>query len=84
MKDNKKSQLASLRKPFFYLLKTVAMVHFKLLVLPLLAVVSLVTANVESITDCPKLAPRKTSPKDVTDLRADDIEVVAALGDRYV
>ncbi|CAO3664559.1 unnamed protein product [Rhizopus stolonifer] len=57
------------------------MVHYKLLVLPLLAVVSLVTANVESITDCPKLAPRKTSPKDVTDLRVDDIEVVAALGD---
>ncbi|KAI9243256.1 hypothetical protein BY458DRAFT_141020 [Sporodiniella umbellata] len=57
------------------------MVHLKLLVLPLLAAVSLVSANVKSIDDCPKLSPRNSGPKDVTDLRADDIEVVGAIGD---
>jgi phospholipase B1 len=60
------------------------MVHFKLLALPFLLAASLVSANVESIADCPKLVPRKVPAKDVTDLRADDIDVVAALGDRYV
>ncbi|KAG1407602.1 hypothetical protein G6F60_002083 [Rhizopus arrhizus] len=57
------------------------MVHFKLLALPFLLAASLVSANVESIADCPKLVPRKMPAKDVTDLRADDIDVVAALGD---
>ena len=59
------------------------MVQFKLLALPLLVAVGTVFANVQSISDCPALPPRKSPPKDVTDLRPDDIKVVAALGDRY-
>ncbi|KAG1176305.1 hypothetical protein G6F70_005555 [Rhizopus microsporus] len=57
------------------------MVQFKLLALPLLVAVGTVFANVQSISDCPALPPRKSPPKDVTDLRPDDIKVVAALGD---
>jgi hypothetical protein len=35
------------------------------------------------IEGCPALYPRATPATKVTDLRPDDIKVVAALGDRY-
>jgi uncharacterized SAM-binding protein YcdF (DUF218 family) len=35
-----------------------------------------------TITGCPALKPRSAPAKHVTDLRPDDIKVVAALGDR--
>lgn len=34
------------------------------------------------IEGCPALSPRVTAPTKVTDLRPDDIKVIAALGDR--
>jgi hypothetical protein len=37
--------------------------------------------NVTDINECPSLTPR-TIPSSVHDLRADDIKVVGALGDR--
>ncbi|KAI8147358.1 hypothetical protein BJV82DRAFT_575349 [Fennellomyces sp. T-0311] len=37
--------------------------------------------NVTSISDCPALAPRNSTPTDVTDVRIDDIKVIAAMGD---
>lgn len=35
-----------------------------------------------SIDKCPALTPRSSPPTKVSDLRPDDIKVVAALGDR--
>ncbi|KAL0083939.1 hypothetical protein F4703DRAFT_1605132 [Phycomyces blakesleeanus] len=37
--------------------------------------------NVHDISECPPLKPRRSPPKDVTDLRIDDIKVIASLGD---
>lgn len=37
-----------------------------------------------NIEGCPALSPRTTAATKVTDLRPDDIKVVAALGDRYI
>lgn len=54
-------------------------------IISLLAAVASVTAvNVNSISQCPALAPRASPAKDVTDLRIDDIKIVAGLGDRYI
>lgn len=39
-------------------------------------------ATASSIDACPALKPRATAASSVTDLRPDDIKVVAALGDR--
>lgn len=47
-----------------------------------LTVASVIAANVASISECPSLPARAAPAKDVTDLRIDDIKVVAALGDR--
>jgi phospholipase B1 len=41
-----------------------------------------IAASVGSISDCPALAPRASPAKDITDLRIDDINIVAGLGDR--
>lgn len=41
-------------------------------------------ATAPSIEECPALGPRATPATSVSDLRPDDIKVVAALGDRYV
>ncbi|KAG1052736.1 hypothetical protein G6F43_005147 [Rhizopus delemar] len=57
------------------------MVYLKLITTLSVAILWQVSADVESISECPKLAPRTSAAKDVTDLRIDDIEVVAALGD---
>lgn len=38
--------------------------------------------TVNDITDCPPIAPH-APPMNVHDLRADDIRVIAAMGDRY-
>ncbi|KAI9252093.1 hypothetical protein BY458DRAFT_589878 [Sporodiniella umbellata] len=38
-------------------------------------------ADFASISECPSLAPRTSPPKDVTDVRVDDIKIVASLGD---
>lgn len=38
--------------------------------------------TVNDIRDCPSIAPH-APPMNVHDLRADDIAVIAALGDRY-
>ncbi|KAI8875872.1 hypothetical protein K501DRAFT_201698 [Backusella circina FSU 941] len=38
-------------------------------------------ASVASISDCPALSPRTSPAKDITDLRIDDINIVAGLGD---
>ncbi|KAI8876826.1 hypothetical protein K501DRAFT_199541 [Backusella circina FSU 941] len=42
---------------------------------------STAAASVASISSCPALTPRATAAKDVTDLRIDDIGIVAGLGD---
>ncbi|KAI9247313.1 hypothetical protein BY458DRAFT_560401 [Sporodiniella umbellata] len=47
----------------------------------LLGCIGLVSAQVDSIEKCPSLKPRNSSDVDVTDLRVDDIKVIAALGD---
>lgn len=46
------------------------------------SVVSVVALNVTSISECPALTTRTSPPEDVTDLRADDIKILGALGDR--
>ncbi|KAI9268039.1 hypothetical protein BDA99DRAFT_535558 [Phascolomyces articulosus] len=51
------------------------LVGFQLFSSPVLAV------NVTKIDDCPALSPRTGVPKDATDVRADDIKVIAAMGD---
>lgn len=43
---------------------------------------NVIAASVGSISDCPALAPRASPAKDITDLRIDDINIVAGLGDR--
>lgn len=48
----------------------------------LLALHSVSAANVTDISKCPTLKPRSSPPTSATDLRIDDISVVAALGDR--
>jgi hypothetical protein len=40
------------------------------------------STNVTNIKDCAALTPRDHGPKNVYDLRVDDIKVVGALGDR--
>lgn len=59
------------------------MVYTKLVYFLFIASLGLVSADVTSISECPKLAARTSAAKDVTDIRMDDIKVVAALGDRY-
>ena len=58
------------------------MLYLKFITLVFVAILELVYADVTSISECPKLAARTSAAKDVTDLRIDDIEVIAALGDR--
>lgn len=41
-----------------------------------------IALNVTTISDCPVLQARTSPPKDITDLRADDIKIFGALGDR--
>ncbi|EIE79163.1 hypothetical protein RO3G_03868 [Rhizopus delemar RA 99-880] len=57
------------------------MVYLKSVTILFTAILGLVSADVASISECPKLAARKTAAKDVTDLRIDDIQIIAALGD---
>ncbi|KAG0929766.1 hypothetical protein G6F57_012005 [Rhizopus arrhizus] len=57
------------------------MLYLKFITLVFVAILELVSADVTSISECPKLAARTSAAKDVTDLRIDDIEVIAALGD---
>ncbi|CAO3686249.1 hypothetical protein CU097_013354 [Rhizopus azygosporus] len=57
------------------------MVLFKLISLISIAALSVNAIDVASISECPKLAPRNVTAKDITDLRVDDIQIVAALGD---
>lgn len=38
--------------------------------------------NVADIAECPALPARQTPARDVTDLRIDDIKIIAGLGDR--
>ncbi|KAI9254392.1 SGNH hydrolase-type esterase domain-containing protein [Helicostylum pulchrum] len=45
------------------------------------SVVSVMALNVTSISECPALTTRTSPPKDVTDLRADDIKILGSLGD---
>lgn len=47
------------------------------------AIASATAINVNSISQCPPLTARASPAKDVTDLRIDDIKIVAGLGDRY-
>ncbi|KAG2222312.1 hypothetical protein INT45_001575 [Circinella minor] len=42
---------------------------------------SVTAVNVTSINDCPALPARESRPVDATDVRIDDIKVIAALGD---
>jgi phospholipase B1 len=53
-----------------------------IITLAVACVSSAAAASVASISGCPALTPRTTEPKDVTDLRIDDIGIVAGLGDR--
>ncbi|KAI9252091.1 hypothetical protein BY458DRAFT_463231 [Sporodiniella umbellata] len=57
------------------------MVYFKLSSIVLIASLGLISADFASISECPSLAPRTSPPKDVTDVRVDDIKIVASLGD---
>lgn len=59
------------------------MILFRLISLISIAALSVNAIDVASISECPKLGPRNGTAKDVTDLRVDDIQVIAALGDRY-
>lgn len=47
-----------------------------------LSVASVMAVNVATIAKCPALPAHKTPAKDVTDLRIDDINIIAGLGDR--
>lgn len=42
----------------------------------------IMSLTVKDINDCPAIDPH-APPRDIHDLRADDITVIAALGDRY-
>ncbi|KAI8344745.1 hypothetical protein BC941DRAFT_497949, partial [Chlamydoabsidia padenii] len=56
----------------------------KLNIVALGSLMMMLTSNVfgaSSISGCPALKPRTTPPKDITDLRPDDIKVLGALGD---
>ncbi|KAG0743573.1 hypothetical protein G6F62_004488 [Rhizopus arrhizus] len=57
------------------------MVYLKSVTILFTAILGLVSADVASISECPKLSARTNAAKDVTDLRIDDIQIIAALGD---
>ncbi|KAG1178006.1 hypothetical protein G6F36_010732 [Rhizopus arrhizus] len=69
---------------FFHSRSKVMMLYLKFITLVFVAILELVSADVTSISECPKLAARTSAAKDVTDLRIDDIEVIAALGDSAI
>lgn len=54
------------------------------LTLSSLLVASVSALSASSIDSCPTLEPRSQAPTNISDLRPDDIKVVAAMGDRYV
>ncbi|KAI9025840.1 hypothetical protein CLU79DRAFT_789620 [Phycomyces nitens] len=61
---------------------------FGLSCLSLLVLSALLTGtearNADSIDKCPPLKARRNSPKDVTDVRIDDIKVISSLGDSII
>ncbi|KAI7897006.1 uncharacterized protein EV154DRAFT_475801 [Mucor mucedo] len=57
------------------------MVFVRSLIAISLSVASVMALNVTEIAKCPALKARKNPAKDVTDLRIDDISVIAGLGD---
>ncbi|KAG1047236.1 hypothetical protein G6F43_010304 [Rhizopus delemar] len=57
------------------------MLYLKFITLIFVVILELVSADVTSISECPKLAARTSAAKDVTDLRIDDIQIIAGLGD---
>lgn len=54
------------------------------LTLSSLFIASVSALSASSIDSCPTLEPRSQAPTNVSDLRPDDIKVIAAMGDRYV
>ncbi|KAG1546813.1 hypothetical protein G6F49_010388 [Rhizopus delemar] len=66
---------------FFHSKSKVKMLYLKFITLIFVVILELVSADVTSISECPKLAARTSTAKDVTDLRIDDIQIIAALGD---
>lgn len=77
MRIKKKKKLSLFSS--LYLFK--GMSKLTLLLLSVISIVSVASINVTNIDECPSLTPR-ASPDSVHDLRADDIKVVGALGDR--
>lgn len=57
------------------------MVFLKAIISLSFTVSTVLAATASTIASCPALPARTTAAKDVTDLRIDDIKVVAALGD---
>lgn len=57
------------------------MVFLKAVISLSFTIATVLAATASSISGCPALPARTSAAKDVTDLRIDDIKVVAALGD---
>jgi phospholipase B1 len=53
-----------------------------ILALSVTLISNVIALSMSSIAECPALTPRKTAATGVTDLRVDDIKMVAGLGDR--
>lgn len=73
--------------PFIFQCCTLTMKSSLLIAIGTLVVTSIITKDiyakeVTAISECPRLTARPSGPTNVTDLRADDIKVVGALGDR--
>jgi hypothetical protein len=60
----------------------ITMVSAKALIAFSMTLASVLAVHVSSISQCPSLPARTAPPKDVTDLRIDDIKIIGALGDR--
>lgn len=67
-----------------FTIKILNTINMLFLTLSSLFIASVSALSVSSIDSCPTLEPRSQAPTNVSDLRPDDIKVIAAMGDRYV
>lgn len=67
-----------------FTIKNLNTINMLFLTLSSLFVASVSALSASSIDSCPTLEPRSQAPTNVSDLRPDDIKVIAAMGDRYV
>lgn len=67
-----------------FTIKNLNTINMLFLTLSSLFVASVSALSASSIDSCPTLEPRSQAPTNVSDLRPDDIKVIAGMGDRYV